>query len=171
MQNVEHWPFGVRLSRTQNAGTEESEESEKHLPPPCCIIIIIILLPGRERERESAGTGILFEEPNPTGSRPRGLIGLYRKWQRAKSRDPNQLGSIGNGKQERERGANTSKVRRARRRWCHGGSKWGEVKHREEGGGDRGSTAARPTLTRNWGKKIKPEPETGGDLRSETQCR
>ena len=66
MQNVEHWPFDVRLSRTQNAGTEESEESEKHLPPPCCIIIIIILLPGRERERESAGTGILFEEPNPT---------------------------------------------------------------------------------------------------------
>ena len=63
----------------------------------------------RERERE-LGTGILFEEPNPTGSRPRGLIGLYRKWQRAKSRDPNQLGSIGNGKQERERGANTSKV-------------------------------------------------------------
>ena len=56
------------------------------------------------------GTGILFEEPNPTGSRPSGLIGLYRKWQRAKSRDPNQLGSIGNGKQERERGANTSKV-------------------------------------------------------------
>ena len=110
----------------------------------------------RERERE-LGTGILFEEPNPTGSRPRGLIGLYRKWQRAKSRDPNQLGSIGNGKQERERGANTSKVRRARRRWWHGGSKWGEVKHREEGGGDRGSTAARPTLTRNWGKKIKPE--------------
>ena len=104
----------------------------------------------RERERE-LGTGILFEEPNPTGSRPRGLIGLYRKWQRAKSRDPNQLGSIGNGKQERERGANTSKVRRARRRWWHGGSKWGEVKHREEGGGDRGSTAARPTLTRNWG--------------------
>ena len=95
--------------------------------------------------------GILFEEPNPTGGRPRGLIGLYRKWQRAKSRDPNQLGSIGNGKQERERGANTSKVRRARRRWWHGGSKWGEVKHREEGGGDRGSTAARPTLTRDWG--------------------
>ena len=30
----------------------------------------------REREREH-GTGILFEEPNPTGSRPRGLIGLY----------------------------------------------------------------------------------------------
>ena len=24
------------------------------------------------------GTGILFEEPNPTGSRPRDLIGLYR---------------------------------------------------------------------------------------------
>ena len=26
---------------------------------------------GRERERESSGTGILLEEPNPTGSRPR----------------------------------------------------------------------------------------------------
>ena len=25
------------------------------------------------------GTGILFEEPNPTGSRPRDLIGLYRR--------------------------------------------------------------------------------------------
>ena len=30
------------------------------------------------------GTGILFEEPNPTGSRPSDLIGLYTKWQRAK---------------------------------------------------------------------------------------
>ena len=38
----------------------------------------------RERERESDGTGILFEEPNPTGSRPSDLIGLYRKWQREK---------------------------------------------------------------------------------------
>ena len=93
------------------------------------------------------GTGILFEEPNPTGSRPRGLIGLYRKWQRAKSRDPNQLGSIGNGKQERERGANTSKVRRARRRWWHGGSKWGEVKHREEGGGDSIYSRGKPRQT------------------------
>ena len=25
------------------------------------------------------GTGILFEEPNPTGSRPRDLIGLYKQ--------------------------------------------------------------------------------------------
>ena len=68
----------------------------------------------------------------------------------------------GNGKQERERGANTSKVRRARRRWWHGGSKWGEVKHREEGGGDRGSTAARPTLTTNWGKKNKTRTRNWG---------
>ena len=42
----------------------------------------------RERERESAGTGILFEEPNPTGSRPSDLIGLYTKWQRAKRPQP-----------------------------------------------------------------------------------
>ena len=30
----------------------------------------------RERERERIGTGILFKEPNPTGSRPSDLIGL-----------------------------------------------------------------------------------------------
>ena len=30
------------------------------------------------RERESGGTGISFEEPNPTGSRPSDLIGLWR---------------------------------------------------------------------------------------------
>ena len=32
-------------------------------------------------ERDVGGTGFLFEEPNPTGSRPSDLIGLYRKWQ------------------------------------------------------------------------------------------
>ena len=44
----------------------------------------------RERERVCVcgGTGILFEEPNPTGSRPRDLIGLYRKWQREKRPQP-----------------------------------------------------------------------------------
>ena len=44
--------------------------------------------PKRERERESCGTGFLFEEPNPTGSRPSDLIGLYTKWQRAKRPQP-----------------------------------------------------------------------------------
>ena len=32
-----------------------------------------------ERDVGLYGTGILFEEPNPTGSRPRDLIGLYNK--------------------------------------------------------------------------------------------
>ena len=36
------------------------------------------------------GTGILFEEPNPTGSRPRDLIGLYR--QHTKPHPPNTQG-------------------------------------------------------------------------------
>ena len=40
------------------------------------------------RERDVGGTGILFEGPNPTGSRPRDLIGLYRKGQG--KRDPNR---------------------------------------------------------------------------------
>ena len=44
-------------------------------------------IPQREREREH-GTGFLFEEPNPTGSRPSDLIGLYTKWQRAKRPQP-----------------------------------------------------------------------------------
>ena len=66
----------------------------------------------QERERER-GTGILFEEPNPTGSRPRDLIGLYEVGKRG---DPN-----------RRKGAAGKR------------------------GGDRGSTTARPTLTRDWG--------------------
>ena len=36
------------------------------------------------------GTGILFEEPNPTGSRPRDLIGLYK--QHRKPHPPNTQG-------------------------------------------------------------------------------
>ena len=39
------------------------------------------------KEREY-GTGILFEEPNPTGSRPRDLIGLYKKWQSGERPQP-----------------------------------------------------------------------------------
>ena len=72
-------------------------------------------------EMAKGGTGILFEEPNPTGSRPRDLIGLY-----------------GIGKGERPQPAKRS---------C-----------REEGGGDRGSTAARPTLTRDWGEPQVRDP-------------
>ena len=34
--------------------------------------------------------------------------------------------------------------------------------HREEGAGDRGSTAARPTLTRDGGKKQNPTRDWGG---------
>ena len=39
-------------------------------------------------ERDVGGTGFLFEEPNPTGSRPSDLIGLYRKWQPRKKETP-----------------------------------------------------------------------------------
>ena len=52
--------------------------------------------PTGEKEQQGRGggssTGILFEEPNPTGSRPRDLIGLYTKWQRAKRPQPGELG-------------------------------------------------------------------------------
>ena len=40
------------------------------------------------RERDVGGTGILFEEPNPTGSRPRGLIGLYKRWHQEERPQP-----------------------------------------------------------------------------------
>ena len=44
-----------------------------------------------ERERRwFVWHGILFEEPNPTGSRPRDLIGLYR--QQKKPHPPNTQG-------------------------------------------------------------------------------
>ena len=44
-----------------------------------------------ERERRwFVWHGILFEEPNPTGSRPRDLIGLYR--QHTKPHPPNTQG-------------------------------------------------------------------------------
>ena len=33
----------------------------------------------RERDVGLYGTGVLFEEPNPTGSRPRDLQGLMRE--------------------------------------------------------------------------------------------
>ena len=45
---------------------------------------------------KQGGTGILFEEPNPTGSRPRDLIGLYRR-----CHDGNQ----GKGDPNRRKGA------------------------------------------------------------------
>ena len=44
----------------------------------------------RERERWFVWHGILFEEPNPTGSRPSDLIGLYR--QQKKPHPPNTQG-------------------------------------------------------------------------------
>ena len=64
----------------------------------------------RERERE-LGTEFYSKNPTPNGSRPSGLIGLYKRWHQ----------------EERPQPAKRS--------------------NREEGGGDRGSTAARPTLT------------------------
>ena len=44
----------------------------------------------RERERWFVWHGILFEEPNPTGSRPSDLLGLYR--QQKKPHPPNTQG-------------------------------------------------------------------------------
>ena len=55
----------------------------------------------RERERESDGTGFLFEEPNPTGSRPSDLIGLYKRWHQEERPQPAKRshGEEGGGRQ------------------------------------------------------------------------
>ena len=121
-----------------------------------------------ERERSGVGTGILFEEPNPTGSRPSDLIGLYRKWQRTKRPQPGELG-IGIQQLKRHARSAVAVVMVASSEqanaWRPGReeavkamglvrgtdqeerSQPAKKSSREEGGGDRGSTAARPTLT------------------------
>ena len=123
-------------------------------------------------ETETNGTGNVFGETNPTGSRPRDLIGLYTKWQRAKRPQPGELGI---GIQQLKRHARSAvavvMVASAEQAnaWRPGREEavkaMGLVRgtdqeerpqpakksSREEGGGDRGSTAARPTLTRDWG--------------------
>ena len=53
----------------------------------------------RERERESSGTGILFEEPKPTGSRPRDL----------------KLGSVGDGNTRNHTPPNTQIIQEGNR--------------------------------------------------------
>ena len=97
------------------------------------------------------GTGILFEEPNPTGSRPSDLIGLYK--QHMKPHPPNTQG-------------------RARRK--HGG----EQGHPEEA--ESHPEEAEERKTQNGPKRRKGKPtealrgQRGGDqrsLRSETTGR
>ena len=63
----------------------------------------------RERERWFVWHGILFEEPNPTGSRPSDLIGLYR--QQKKPHPPNTQ-----GRARREHGGEQGHPEEAERR-------------------------------------------------------
>ena len=60
----------------------------------------------RARARESHGTGILFKEPNPTGSRPSDLIGLYKEI-------GNPTGGNGDHQGEGEKGKRKRKNRMA----------------------------------------------------------
>ena len=82
----------------------------------------------RERERERAGTEFYSKNPTPNGSRPRGLIGHWRmSTQETPPPRTHKEGQGGQGKPNRQKATG-------------------------EGRSDnRGSTAARPTLTRDWG--------------------
>ena len=66
------------------------------------------------------GTGILSEEPNPTGSRPRDLIGLYK--QQKKPHPPNTVNTQGRARREHggeqgHPGEAESHPEEAERRW------------------------------------------------------
>ena len=65
------------------------------------------------RETPTSGTGILFEEPNPTGSRPSDLIGLYRKWQREGGREVTVTSRL-DRQQDKERQRKTEEKERRR---------------------------------------------------------
>ena len=73
--------LGIRLLGRLPAGSVSSKKI------PCQTVSLSL-----SRETETNGTGNLFGETNPTGSRPRDLIGLYTKWQRAKRPQPGELG-------------------------------------------------------------------------------
>ena len=122
----------------------------------------------RRREGWVLWHGILFEEPNPTGSRPRDLIGLYE--QQRKTHPPNTQ-ERARAATERRSGRNGAKgmrrnppemgTGRRRPRKPRGGRK--ERRTQTEQGSrrvgwrnSRGSAAARPTLTRDWvGTRVK----------------
>ena len=90
----------------------------------------------REREREREWWhGILFEEPFPNGSRPRGLIGLWRMT--TKETRPPRHTRKGKGDKENPNG---------------------EKEQQGREGANRGATAARPTLTRDWGGPQVKDP-------------
>ena len=72
------------------------------LLPLLCTNALRLSQEKRESEREkdrACGTGISFEEPNSTGSRPSDLIGLYK--QQTKSHPPN-MPERARGKQPRK---------------------------------------------------------------------
>ena len=99
----------------------------------------------RERERESGGTGILFEEPNPTGSRPRDLIELYR--QQKKPHPPNTQGRArrehgGEQGHPEEAESHPEEAERRKRKGTETADQQQVVRRKIWG-----SAAARPTLT------------------------
>ena len=119
------------------------------------------------------GTGILFEEPNPTGSRPRDLIGFYK--QQRKPHPPNTQ-ERARAARERRSGRNGAKGRRrkppemgtGRRRPRKPGRGRKERRNQTEQGSrrvgwrnSRDSAAARPTLTRDCVNPTedRPRPE------------
>ena len=161
---------------------------------PEIFVWVIIITEYSERERESDGTGFLFEEPNPTGSRPSDLIGLYNKWHQE---ERPQLGELGIGIHQLKRHARSAVAvvmaasSEQANAWRPGREEavkamglvrgmvyssrretpTGEKEQQGRGGGRQGLHCGEANPNQRLGEKTKPKPETGGDLRSETQCR
>ena len=85
-----HQSIAQHPPRAVDSTTKRSGSRSRRARPRCCPPLSLLPAPMirrivgsrhnlvRRGERERGGTGILFEEPNPTGSRPRDLIGLCR---------------------------------------------------------------------------------------------
>ena len=140
-----------------------------------------------ERERWFVWHVILFAEPNPTGSRPRDLIGLYKQQtkptppthKKGKGRSSHRRKSGQNGAKvsqrkpwkrkrprkpgRKERGKRKTKRKRPRKRKerkrkekrTHVKTQTTQRKRGEGWRNSRGSAAARPILTRDWGGCIE----------------
>ena len=110
------------------------------------------------------GTGILFEEPNPTGSRPSDLIGLYRKWQRAKRPQPGELG-IGIQQLKRHARSAVAVVMVASSEQANAWRPGREEAVKAMGlvrGMVYSSRRETPTVEKDWGKKQNPNQRLGG---------
>ena len=90
---------GRFVTRSVGGGSESAPPLDPETAFQSVRGVRLVCVCERERERESSGTGILFEEPKPTGSRPRDL----------------KLGSVGDGNTRNHTPPNTQIIQEGNR--------------------------------------------------------